>query len=206
MDSYAPPSEPQTSFTDIAGDNITGLAASSASPNGMTAINNIAYTAGCAAGTVCHDKILQVMRAGAKYAVTDKLDVIGALLSLFPEQLFRDWAKRRLLEQCSLAMLRNVRCGFHRYRLAVRSKVGHLRRLHVLTSEWRLGERLSPARQHRSHGRAALPDSDRGRDFVRSPSGYAKSRVSALRGLVCSFAHLPFVTCLCLRALNGAIA
>ena len=74
---YAPPSDPQTSFTDIAGDTITGLAASSASPNGLTAINNIAYTAGCAAATVCHDKILQVVWAGAKYAVTDKLDVIG---------------------------------------------------------------------------------------------------------------------------------
>jgi|HubBroStandDraft_3_1064219.scaffolds.fasta_scaffold24931_2 predicted porin len=74
---YAPPSDPQTMFTDIAGDTITGLVASSASPNGMTAINNIAYTAGCAAATVCHDKILQVAWAGAKYAVTDKLDVIG---------------------------------------------------------------------------------------------------------------------------------
>ena len=75
---YAPPSDPQTSFTDIAGDTITGLAASTASPNGLTAINNVAFTAGCAAGTVCHDKILQVMWAGAKYAVTDNLDVIGA--------------------------------------------------------------------------------------------------------------------------------
>jgi predicted porin len=75
---YAPPSDPQTSFTDIAGDTITGLAASTASPNGITAINNIAYTAGCAAATVCRDKILQVMWAGAKYAVTDKLDMIGA--------------------------------------------------------------------------------------------------------------------------------
>ncbi len=75
---YAPPSDPQTSFIDIAGDTITGLVASTASPNGLTAINNVAFTAGCAAGTVCHDKILQVTWAGAKYAVTDNLDVIGA--------------------------------------------------------------------------------------------------------------------------------
>ena len=75
---YAPPSDPQTSFTDIAGDTITGLVVSTASPNGLTAINNVAFTAGCAAGTVCHDKILQVMWAGAKYAVTDNLDVIAA--------------------------------------------------------------------------------------------------------------------------------
>jgi hypothetical protein len=33
---YAPPSDPQTSFTNIAGDTITGFAASSASPNGLT--------------------------------------------------------------------------------------------------------------------------------------------------------------------------
>ena len=74
---YAPPSDPQTSFTDIAGNSISGFAASSASPNGMTAINNIAFTAGCVAATVCHDKILQIVWTGAKYAVTDNLDVIG---------------------------------------------------------------------------------------------------------------------------------
>jgi predicted porin len=75
---YAPPSDPQTSFTDIAGNAISGFAASTASPNGMTTINNIAFSAGCAAATVCHDKILQVAWTGAKYAVTDDLDVIGA--------------------------------------------------------------------------------------------------------------------------------
>ncbi|MGA2891387.1 MAG: porin [Xanthobacteraceae bacterium] len=75
---YAPPSDPQTAFTDVAGDFVAGFAASSASPNGLTAINNIAFSAGCAAATVCHDKILQVVWTGAKYAVTDKVDVIGA--------------------------------------------------------------------------------------------------------------------------------
>jgi predicted porin len=75
---FAPPSDPQASFTDIAGDFIAGFAASSASPNGSTAINNIAFTAGCAAGTVCNDRILQVTWTGVKYAVTDNLDVIGA--------------------------------------------------------------------------------------------------------------------------------
>lgn len=85
---YAPPSDPQTSFTNIAGDTITGLAASSASPNGLTAINNIAYTAGCVAATVCHDKILQVAWAGAKYAVTDKLDVIGGYYHYSQDNFF----------------------------------------------------------------------------------------------------------------------
>jgi predicted porin len=72
---YAPPSDPQTSFTDIAGDFVAGFIASTASPNGSTAINNIAYTTGCVAATVCNDKILQVMWGGAKYAVTDNVDV-----------------------------------------------------------------------------------------------------------------------------------
>ena len=85
---YAPPSDPQTSFTDIAGDTITGLVASSASPNGLTAINNIAYTTGCAAATVCHDKILQVAWAGAKYSVTDKLDVIGGYYHYSQDNFF----------------------------------------------------------------------------------------------------------------------
>jgi len=72
---FAPPSDPQTSFTDIAGDFIAGFPASSASPNGSTAINNIAFTTGCAAGASCNNKILQVMWTGAKYAATDKVDV-----------------------------------------------------------------------------------------------------------------------------------
>jgi predicted porin len=72
---YAPPSDPQTSFTDIGGYFISGFLASTATPNGSTAINNIAYTTGCAAGVSCNDKIVQVMWGGAKYAVTDKVDV-----------------------------------------------------------------------------------------------------------------------------------
>ena len=54
-------------------------------------------------------------------------------------------------------MLRNVRRGFRRCRLAVRTEMGHLYRRHVLASKWRIGERLSAAQQRRSHGRAALP-------------------------------------------------
>src|SRR6266403_3098595 len=44
-----------------------------------------------------------------------------------------------------------------RYRLEVCTEVGCLRRLHVLAREWRIGQWLSPAQQHRSHGRVALP-------------------------------------------------
>jgi predicted porin len=63
---FMPPSNPQTAFNDIAGDFICiGCAAIN-----NTTIVNTAFDA--------HDKILQVFWTGAKYAVTDKLDVIGA--------------------------------------------------------------------------------------------------------------------------------
>ena len=63
---FAPPSNPQTAFTDIAGDALClGCAAIN-----NTNIINTAFDA--------HDKILQVFWTGAKYAVTDDLDVIGA--------------------------------------------------------------------------------------------------------------------------------
>ena len=63
---FAPPSNPQTAFTDIAGDALC---------LGCNAINNTNITNTAFAA---HDRILQVFWAGAKYAVTDKLDVIGA--------------------------------------------------------------------------------------------------------------------------------
>ena len=69
---FAPPSDPQTAFT-----NIAGLPMGSTFANG-TAINNLAYSAGCAVGAVCSDKILQVMWTGAKYTIIPELDVIGA--------------------------------------------------------------------------------------------------------------------------------
>ena len=56
---FAPPSNPQTTFTDIAGYvNVTAN------------INNTAYSV--------NQKTLQVFWTGAKYAVTDNLDVTGA--------------------------------------------------------------------------------------------------------------------------------
>lgn len=68
---FAPPSDPQTSFT-----NIAGLPMGAAFAND-TAINNIAYTATCGTG-ICSDKIMQVFWAGAKYSIRDNLDLIGA--------------------------------------------------------------------------------------------------------------------------------
>jgi predicted porin len=71
----APPSDPVNTVTGFT--NIGGLAMGSAFGN-MTAVTNLAYSAGCAAGTTCSDKILQVMWTGAKYAVANNLDVVGA--------------------------------------------------------------------------------------------------------------------------------
>jgi len=63
----APPSDPQTSFTDIAGD---GLCIGCAAINN-TNINNTAFSA-----PGFKDRVLQVFWAGAKYAVTDSLDAM----------------------------------------------------------------------------------------------------------------------------------
>jgi predicted porin len=62
---FAPPSDPQTSFTDISGDFVClGCAASN-----NTNISNTVFSA--------HDRVLQVFWTGAKYSVTDTLDVMG---------------------------------------------------------------------------------------------------------------------------------
>jgi predicted porin len=71
----APPSDPVNTITGFT--NIGGLPMGTAYGN-MTAISNVAFSAGCAAGATCSDKVMQVMWTGAKYAVTDNLDVIGA--------------------------------------------------------------------------------------------------------------------------------
>jgi predicted porin len=65
---YMPPSDPQTAFTDIAGTFV--CLACTALNN--TNINNAAYGVGGLG-----DKIFQVMWVGAKYSITENLDVIG---------------------------------------------------------------------------------------------------------------------------------
>jgi predicted porin len=69
---FAPPSDPQTAFTNIAGLPIGAIFA-----NG-TAINNVTYSSGCAGGTNCSDKILQIIWTGARYTIIPNLDAIGA--------------------------------------------------------------------------------------------------------------------------------
>jgi hypothetical protein len=62
---FAPPSDQQTAFNDISGDFICLGCAKINNTN----INNTLYLA--------HDRIEQVFWTGAKYAVSDKLDVMG---------------------------------------------------------------------------------------------------------------------------------
>lgn len=71
----APPSDPVSTVTGFT--NIGGLQMGTAYGN-LTAISNVAYSAGCAAGTICSDKEMQVMWTGAKYAAAKNLDVVVA--------------------------------------------------------------------------------------------------------------------------------
>jgi predicted porin len=66
---YTAPSDPQTAFTDIAGDFLCA---------GCQAFNNTNINNAAFGVNGLGNKILQIMWTGAKYAVTDELDVIGA--------------------------------------------------------------------------------------------------------------------------------
>jgi Integrase core domain len=70
---------------------------------------------------------------------------------------YATYRARPLFRQRTPAMRRDIRRDLRRCRLAVCTKVGSLFRDYVHASEWRIGLRLSPAEQHRSHGRVALP-------------------------------------------------
>jgi predicted porin len=76
---YAAPSDPQTAFTDIAGNFLCqGCQAFN-----NTNINNAAYGV-----NGLGNKVLQVMWTGAKYAVTNDLDVIGAYYHYIQNSFF----------------------------------------------------------------------------------------------------------------------
>jgi predicted porin len=76
---YTTPSDPQTAFTDIAGNFLCqGCAAFN-----NTNINNTAFGV-----NGLGNKVLQVMWIGAKYAVTDDLDVIGAYYHYIQNSFF----------------------------------------------------------------------------------------------------------------------
>jgi predicted porin len=71
----APPSDPVNTVTGFS--NIGGLPMGSAYAN-LTAISNVAFSAGCGTGTGCSDKVMQIMWTGARYAVNSDIDVAAA--------------------------------------------------------------------------------------------------------------------------------
>ena len=149
----APPSDPVNTVTGFT--NIGGLPMGSAYGN-LTAISNVAFSAGCGTGTGCSDKVMQVMWTGARYAVSKDLDVASGLLSLHSEPVCQ---RGRHLHQPhgALAMRRHVRRRFRPGRLAVSAEVGRVFRYDVLAGECRPIERLSRPQQLRSDGRRSLP-------------------------------------------------
>jgi predicted porin len=76
---YMAPSDPQTAFTDIAG-NFLCL--------GCDAVNNTNINNAAFGANGLGNKTFQVMWAGAKYAVTENLDVIGAYYHYIQNSFF----------------------------------------------------------------------------------------------------------------------
>jgi predicted porin len=76
---YMAPSDPQTAFTDIAGDFLC---------QGCAAFNNTNIVNTAFGVNGLGDRIMQIMWAGAKYAVTDNLDVIGAYYHYIQNSFF----------------------------------------------------------------------------------------------------------------------
>ena len=76
---YMAPSDPQTAFTDIGGNFVC---------EGCTAINNTNINNAAFGVNGLGDKTLQVMWVGAKYAVTENLDVIAAYYHYIQNNFF----------------------------------------------------------------------------------------------------------------------
>ncbi len=75
---FAPPSDPQTLFRDDGFLFVQAAVGGTGNSGNGTGINNVAFSAGCGTGTGCTNKYFQVAWTGAKYAITQNLDVIGA--------------------------------------------------------------------------------------------------------------------------------
>jgi hypothetical protein len=143
---YAAPGDPQTAFTDIARNFLC---------QGCQAFNNTNINNAAFGVNGLGNRVLEVMWTGAKYGPgCDR-----RLLPLHPEFLFRypHWRARLLLRQRALAMRRDVRCDFCCGRLEICAEVGSLFRHDVQPGAWRVGLRLLPPQQHRSHGWIAVP-------------------------------------------------
>jgi predicted porin len=76
---YMAPSDPQTAFTDIAGDFVCA---------GCTALNNTNINNAAYGVNGLGNRTLHVMWAGAKYAITENLDVIGGYYHYIQDSFF----------------------------------------------------------------------------------------------------------------------
>jgi predicted porin len=90
---FANPSDPQSAFrddgfffTDPSGGTLHGAAPSF----NNTSINNNAFNKNCGTGGGCKDEIFQVMWVGAKYGITNNLDVIGGYYHYIQNQYTLD--------------------------------------------------------------------------------------------------------------------
>ena len=147
---YMAPSDPQSSFTNIAGDFIC---------QGCQAFNNTNISNTAFGVNGLGDKILQVMWTGAKYAITNKLDVMVGYYHYDQNNFFGTATGGSA--PCSGAERSQCAGTFNGISAAIdwrfATEVGSLHGVHVLTSQWRIGQRLSPAQQYRSDRRSALP-------------------------------------------------
>ena len=118
---YMAPSDPQTAFTDIAGDFLC---------QGCDAFNNTNINNTAFGVNGLGNKIFHVMWTGVKYAVTEQLGCDRRLLPLRPEFFLRHRQRgaSALLRQRACAMRRDVRRDLCGYRLEVCTEVGSLRR------------------------------------------------------------------------------
>ena len=167
MDSVRASERSPDVLTDIAGDPLClGCAAIN-----NTNINNTAFS--------IHRRILQIFWTGAKYAVTDNLDLTRRLLSLQSRQLWR----RRLLDRRQIDVQRDARRSFFRGRLEICGEVRCLRRVHVLASRQWAGERLPQSQHDRSDGRGSLPILRNPRAHVPDHATRSRRRGDRMKGL-----------------------
>jgi hypothetical protein len=103
------------------------------------------------------DKILQVMWTGVKYCVTGEFDVIGAYYHYIQNPYFGTPMAPLPALAASIRNAPGLSTQSLSRSIGALPQSGTFTRGNVLASEWRIGLRLSPAQQHRSHGRLALP-------------------------------------------------
>ena len=121
-------------------------------PNGFTAIGNYPVPAGFVNATAYDEhKILRVFWTGVKYAVRDNLDIAAAYYHYYQNDYNTSPCTDGGLSASSCRGALNAYSAMINYR-PVKARRG-VRRLHMVASHRRLGERLSLQRQLRADDR-----------------------------------------------------